>query len=79
MAQQNPPDSSLVLVVDDDEDVLQVVADTLQTLGHRVLTARTGPEAVEQLRRNPEISVLLTDVRMPDIGGEGLAGIASTW
>jgi CheY-like chemotaxis protein len=79
MGQQSPPDVSLVLIVDDDEDVLQVTAEILETLGYRVLTARTGSEAVEELRRNSQISVLLTDIRMPDVGGEGLAGIAETW
>ena len=79
MGQQSPPDVALVLIVDDDEEVLQVTAEVLETLGYRALTARTGPEAVEQLRENLQISVLLTDIRMPDLGGEGLAGIAETW
>src|SRR5712671_2435539 len=79
MGQQSRLDGSLVLIVDDDEEVLQVTADVLETLGYRVLTARTGPEAIDQLDRNPQISVLFTDVRMPDVGGEGLAGIAATW
>jgi CheY-like chemotaxis protein len=79
MGQQSRPDLSLVLIVDDDEDVLQVMADVLETLDYQVLTARTAREAVEELRRNSQISVLFTDIRMPDIGGEGLAGIAATW
>jgi CheY-like chemotaxis protein len=78
MGQQNPPDVALVLIVDDDEDVLQMTADILDALGYHVLTARTGLEAVEQLQRNSQISVLFTDIRMPGIGGEELAGIAVT-
>jgi CheY-like chemotaxis protein len=79
MGQLHPPDSSLVLIVDDEEDVLQVTADILETLGYQVVTARTAREAVEELRRNPQISVLFTDIRMADKGGEGLAGITATW
>jgi len=79
MIQQSPSDAALVLIVDDDHEVRQVTADLLETLGYRVLTARTEPEAVEQLHRNSQISVLLTDIRMPRIGGEELAGIAVTW
>jgi CheY-like chemotaxis protein len=44
MGQQSPPDLFLVLVVDDDEDVLQMTADILETLGYRVLKAKTGLE-----------------------------------
>jgi two-component system, cell cycle response regulator CpdR len=79
MGQQIPSDVSVVLIVDDDEEVLQLTADILETLGYQVLTARTGLEALERLRRNSQISVLFTDIRMPDVGGEGLAGIAATW
>jgi len=57
MGQQSSPDLSLVLVVDDDEEVLQITADALETLGYRVIKARTGLEAVEQLEHNSEISV----------------------
>jgi two-component system, cell cycle response regulator CpdR len=79
MGLQSSPDVSLVLVVDDDQEVLQVTADILEALGYQVIKARTGPKAVEQLQYNSEISVLFTDILMPDIGGEGLAGIAATW
>jgi CheY-like chemotaxis protein len=79
MGQQIPSDVSVVLIVDDDEEVLQLTADILETLGYQVLTARTGLEALERLRRNSQISVLFTDIRMPDVGGEGLAGIAASW
>jgi CheY-like chemotaxis protein len=78
VGQQSPADVALVLIVDDDEDVLQMTADILEALGYHVLTARTGLEAVEQLHRNSQISVLFTDIRMPGIGGEELAGIAAT-
>jgi CheY-like chemotaxis protein len=79
MEQQSPSDAALVLIVDDDHEVLQAAADILENLGYPVLTATTGPEAVEQLHRNAQISTLLTDIRMPGIGGEELAGIAVTW
>ena len=79
MGQQISSDVSVILIVDDDEEVLQVTADILDTLGYQVLTAKTGLEALERLRRNSQISVLFTDIRMPDVGGEGLAGIAATW
>jgi CheY-like chemotaxis protein len=77
MGQKNPPSAAtLVLVVDDDEAILEIAAEVLETLGYDVLTAGNGPVAVELLRENPRISVLFTDVQMPGMGGEELAEIA---
>ena len=76
MAQQNPPDIALVLIVDDDAQVLELIADVVQTLGCHVLTARSGPDAIDLLRKNSQISVLFTDIRMRGMGGEKLAEIA---
>ena len=65
MAQQNPPDIALVLIVDDDAEVLELIADVVQTLGYHALTARSGPDAIDLLRKNPQVAVLFTDIRMP--------------
>jgi len=40
MGLQSSPDVSLVLVVDDDQEVLQVTADILEALGYQVIKAR---------------------------------------
>jgi CheY-like chemotaxis protein len=77
MAQKNPrPHAALVLVVDDDEPVVAITAEILETLGYDVLTAQDGSEAVELLRSNSHISVLFTDIQMPGMGGKELAEIA---
>jgi hypothetical protein len=38
--------TDLVLIVDDDEDILELAAEILQTLGYDVLTARNGRTSV---------------------------------
>ena len=77
MAQENPRShAALVLVVDDDDAVVEITAEILETLGYDVLTAQDGSEAVELLRSNSRISVLFTDIQMPGMGGEELAEIA---
>jgi hypothetical protein len=48
----------------------------LQTLGHNVLTARNGLEAVAILRKNSRVSILFTDIQMPGMGGEEPVEIA---
>jgi CheY-like chemotaxis protein len=68
--------TELVLIVDDDDDILELAAETLRTFGYDVLAARNGPEAVTILRSNSRISILFTDMQMPGMGGEELAEVA---
>jgi CheY-like chemotaxis protein len=70
------PRTEMVLLVDDDEDILGVAAEFLETLGYDVVTARTGLEALAVLRDDSNISILFTDMQMPGMNGEELAGIA---
>jgi CheY-like chemotaxis protein len=65
--------SHVVLVVDDDDGVLEVLASMLEDLGCRVVTARNGSEALDRLRQNEEISILITDINMPGMDGHELA------
>jgi two-component system cell cycle response regulator CpdR len=65
--------SRTVLVVDDDAGVLEVVAGMLEELGCEAISATSGCEALDQLRRNDRISVLITDINMPGMDGHELA------
>ncbi len=71
----------VVLVADDDEDVLELVAFRLRRAGYRTVTARDGREALEMVHaEHPDLSVL--DVAMPEMDGlevtRALRGSAST-
>ncbi len=60
-----------VLVVDDEEAVLTVAKDMLETLGFEVLAAVDGHQAVEVFRRRAdEIRLVLLDMAMPRMDGE---------
>ena len=59
-----PTTSREVLIVDDDEKTRDGMRRTLQEMGFRVLTASSGIEALELVRRRPPAVVLL-DVLMP--------------
>jgi len=63
-----------VLVVDDDADALEEMRDALVDANLHVLTADSAAHALQLLREH-EISVLVTDVRMPDITGMMLASL----
>ncbi len=62
-----------VLAVDDDAGVLDVVAGMLEDLGCDVVTASSGSDALDQLRRNQQIAILITDINMPGMDGHELA------
>lgn len=57
-----------ILVADNDEDILTLVAFRLERLGHEVILAHDGAEALERIRRElPDLCVL--DVMMPRLTG----------
>ncbi|HLZ01423.1 MAG TPA: MHYT domain-containing protein [Bradyrhizobium sp.] len=62
-----------VLVVDDDLLVLDNTAAMLDDLGHDVIEACSGEEALQLLRRTPKIDVVVTDYAMPGMNGLKLA------
>jgi CheY-like chemotaxis protein len=57
-----------VLVVDDDPDLRDAIASLLEDVGHRVLTASNGLEAIRKLRETRP-SVVLLDLMMPESDG----------
>jgi PAS domain S-box-containing protein len=61
--------SDKALVVDDQPDVLDMAAELFRTLGYEVLAANNGEDALEVLKRTPDIEVLFTDVVMPGMNG----------
>lgn len=62
-----------VLVVDDTELNLRVLAGILRSLKVTVRTALSAREALGILEENPGISIVLTDLWMPEMNGRELA------
>lgn len=60
-----------VLVVDDDPALLELVAGLLAAMGHHVLGARDGAEALDVLSCG-SVDVLVTDLQMPVLDGLAL-------
>jgi signal transduction histidine kinase len=59
------PIRSAILVVEDQDEVRQMIADSLEERGHQVKTARTAEEAIAVLDRDARIDVLVTDIILP--------------
>lgn len=62
-----------LMIVDDDPEVRIVVAEFLEDFGYRVLQADGGAQALELLARTPDLQMIITDIRMPDMSGIELA------
>lgn len=63
----------VILVVEDEDRLRQLTADTLRELGYTVLQAGHAIEALEIVDQHPEIALLFTDIVMPDVNGRQLA------
>ena len=68
--QSNRRDSS-ILVVDDEETVRELLVRLLQSTGHRVRAVGSAREAHAALKQSP-VSLLITDVKLPDQDGIAL-------
>lgn len=58
-----------ILAVDDDQDVLDSIVEGLRLLDFDVVPAANVPDAEATVASTPEIAVVLTDLRMPGLGG----------
>jgi DNA-binding NtrC family response regulator len=71
----NSPKTTLenILVVDDNKSILKMVVSVLRVAHFRVLSAHSGPEALELAQKTDEkIHLLLSDVEMPEMSGPDL-------
>lgn len=63
-----------ILVLDDELSILKLTETILTSLGYSVLIAETPALAITLARQHPsEVSLLITDVIMPDMNGRDLA------
>ena len=62
--------SETVLFVDDEDMIIEIADEIFEQLGYKVLTARSGKEAIEIYEKNKEqIDIVLLDMIMPDMSG----------
>lgn len=57
-----------ILVVDDDPLLLELLSDTLTTIGHQTTAASDGQEALAHLKTT-RFDLVITDVKMPNLDG----------
>lgn len=67
--------SETILVVDDEEAIVQSMAEFLRDFGYRVIAMESSPAALSEFSRAPqEFDLVITDMTMPFLSGIDLAG-----
>lgn len=61
-----------ILVVDDEPEVLLLLTDILESVGHEVIRATNGEEGLREFQKG-NVDLIVTDIIMPD--KEGLESI----
>jgi CheY-like chemotaxis protein len=68
----------IVLAVDDDRLARRNTVMMLEDLGHLVFEANSGEQALEMMRREPAIDLVVADMAMPHMSGLELCGVAQS-
>ncbi|MEG0856682.1 MAG: response regulator transcription factor [Terrisporobacter sp.] len=58
-----------ILVLEDEIGIRSFVSINLKREGYEIIEAGTGSEAIEAISNNPDISIALLDVMLPDMSG----------
>ena len=57
-----------ILVVEDEPDIMRIITHTLQSVGHQVIPAYGGDDAIRKVKTHmPDL--VLTDLAMPKVSG----------
>jgi nitrogen-specific signal transduction histidine kinase len=68
-----PAQQMTVLIVDDDALIAMSTVDMLEDLGFKVIEARSGTHALEIIKNDSDVDLLITDYSMPRMNGAQLA------
>ncbi len=58
-----------VLILEDEVSIRSFVVINLRRAGYEAIEAATGPEALEQLKANPDTGVAILDIMVPEMDG----------
>jgi len=58
-----------IIIAEDDEASEKLISITVNKFSREVISARTGSEAVEICRTNPDADLILMDIQMPEMDG----------
>ena len=64
--------TSGILIIDDEENYLSALTYILKDLSSEIYQAKNGTEALEIVKKHPNLAVILTDINLPDMNGADL-------
>jgi CheY-like chemotaxis protein len=68
-ASKKKPEDTVVLIVEDDPDQMALADLRVSMAGYRVRVARSAAQLLDELKKDPQLDVLLLDVMLPDGNG----------
>ena len=60
--------AATILIVEDDPDILRILAHTLTNAGYQVISAAGGEDALQKIKEQ-KVDLVLTDLAMPKVSG----------
>ena len=58
-----------ILVAEDDDISFELISIDMTSISQKIIRAKTGFDAVDLCRNNPDIDVILMDIQMPELDG----------
>ena len=58
-----------ILIVEDDEISTELISINIKPISNRIMLSQSGINAIEICRKNPDIDLILMDIRIADISG----------
>jgi DNA-binding NtrC family response regulator len=66
------PKEKKILIVDDNPHMCNLLVDILEMFGYQGIKAKDGEEALSLLKKEKNFELVITDLRMPNLGGMDL-------
>ncbi len=67
------PKNAKILIVDDEVDIVSEIVEQLEDEGLKCVTAFNAAQALDMVREDTEIGIVVTDIRMPGMDGLEMA------
>lgn len=64
-----PENAEKILIVDDEKDIRKLVGIYLKRQGYQILEAENGKQAIDLVRENSDIDLIVMDIMMPEMSG----------